>query len=72
MSKYIVRADFYPNGAIILPLGITDEHGSTLYIDKVIRSERLTNYPSSFQFDCIAKDKEVVLKLNEYNWELVE
>ena len=55
MSKYIVRADFYPNGAII-PLGITDEHGSTLYIDKVIRSERLTNYPSSLQFDCIAKD----------------
>lgn len=29
--NYIVRADFYPSGSI-LPLGITDECGNTLYI----------------------------------------
>ena len=42
---YIVRADYYPNGEIV-PLGITDHNGNTLYLNEMemIRTPGINNF----------------------------
>lgn len=37
--EYIVRADYYPDGEII-PLGITDCHGNSMFVNKIIETIR--------------------------------
>ena len=50
MSKYyIVRADFYPDGNII-PLGITDKSGKTIFIDQVQKMERKSFGPKQYEY----------------------
>lgn len=49
--KYIVRADFYPNGEII-PLGITDCHGNSIYVNTI--TETVRTKENNFRFKCSA------------------
>ena len=43
--NYIVRADYYPNGEVV-PLGITDHNGNTLYLKEMemSRSPGVNNF----------------------------
>lgn len=47
--EYIVRADFYPNGEII-PLGITDCHGNSIYVNKITKTTRTKE--NNIRFKC--------------------
>lgn len=38
-TDYTVRADFYPDGDII-PLGITDSHGNSYFVNRIIEIMR--------------------------------
>ena len=49
--EYIVRADFYPNGEII-PLGITDCNGNSIFVNKIIETVRTKE--NNFRFKCSA------------------
>lgn len=63
--KYIVRADYYPNGEII-PLGITDCHGNSLYVREVITTICEEN---SCRFNCrMSDDREITLVLSNNKW----
>ena len=71
MSKYyIVRADFYPDGNII-PLGITDKSGKTIFIDQVQKMERKSFGPKQYEyiFSCLVSKKEVILRFIDNKWE---
>lgn len=65
MEKYIVRADFYPNGRII-PLGITDETGNTMFVNK-IKDNRI-NSKNEFEFDCIIDEIDMLLIFKNGKW----
>ena len=47
--EYIVRADFYPNGEII-PLGITDCYGNSMFVNRVIETTRIKE--NNIRFKC--------------------
>lgn len=65
-KDYIVRADFYPNGNIIIPLGITDETGNTKYID---RSEQIfTDLHGVYKFNCLIGTENVRLEFDKGSW----
>jgi hypothetical protein len=55
---YIVRADFYPNGDII-PLGITDCNGNSIFVNKVTETTRTKE--NSIRFKCSASGGRVFL-----------
>lgn len=56
--EYIVRADFYPNGEII-PLGITDCYGNSLFVGRVIKVIKITE--NNIHFKCSANENKVLL-----------
>lgn len=64
-TQFIVRADFYPDGNII-PIGITDRNGDTIWIQKVRKVNCVGTH--DFQFDCIAHRKNVTLLLTNNHW----
>lgn len=64
-NKYIVRADFYPNGTVV-PLGITKGDGTTIYIKKTIESEVKDN--NELEFKCLTEKGECKLLLNCNRW----
>ena len=56
--EYIVRADFYPNGEII-PLGITDCHGNSIYVNKITETTRTKE--NNIRFKCSVSEGRVFL-----------
>ena len=61
--EYIVRADFYPNGEII-PLGITDCHGNSIFVNRVIKVIKITE--NNIYFKCSASgNRELLLSFAE-------
>lgn len=54
--EYIVRADFYPNGKII-PLGITDCNGNSIFVNKII--ETIRTKENNIRFKCSASGGRV-------------
>ena len=65
---YIVRADYYPNGEIV-PLGITDHNGNTLYLNEMemIRTPGINN----FRFVCLtSSNKKIILLYSEGKWNI--
>lgn len=55
--EYIVRVDFYPNGEII-PLGITDCHGNSIFVNRVIKVIKITE--NNIHFRCSASGNRVL------------
>ena len=55
--EYIVRADFYPNGEII-PLGITDCHGNSIFVNRVIKVIKIAE--NNIHFKCSASENRVL------------
>lgn len=66
-SSYIVRADHYPNGEII-PLGITNLHGETLYIDRVIENKKVDS--CTYFFHCKSKEKDFFMTYHNNKWNI--
>lgn len=68
--EYIVRADFYPNGEII-PLGITDCHGNSIFVNRVIETTRIKE--NNIRFKCSVSGGEVLfLSFVENKWTVSE
>lgn len=64
--EYIVRADFYPNGEII-PLGITDCHGNSIFVNRVIKVIKITE--NNIYFKCSASgNRELFLSFAGGKW----
>lgn len=64
-NKYIVRADFYPEGDIV-PLGITIVGGDTIYVTRVI--EKKQKCINEFEFKCLTRYGECTLTLTNNKW----
>lgn len=64
-KSFIVRADFYPNGEII-PLGITDSHGDTDFVQK--SKEVFSSGNSMKCFECVTKRGQFFLKFKNGKW----
>ncbi len=65
---YIVRADYYPSGEVI-PLGITDRNGNTLYLKEteISASTGINN----FRFVCLtSSNKKIILIFSEGKWNI--
>ncbi len=56
--KYIVRADFYPDGEIV-PLGITDCHGNSKFVSRIIEIAKTND--NAIHFKCTTDGSEVFL-----------
>ena len=69
-NYYIVRADFYPDGNII-PLGITDRSGKTMFIDQVMKMERKSfgSDQHEYIFSCLVNREEIILRFIDNKWE---
>lgn len=65
VQEYIVRADFYPEDQII-PLGITDKNGNTVYIQKIVsvRNDEILGRV----FDCVADIGRCILTFKNSRW----
>lgn len=64
--EYIVRADFYPNGEII-PLGITDCHGNSIFVSRVIKVIKITE--NNIYFKCsVSGNRELFLSFAGGKW----
>lgn len=72
-KKYIVRADFYPNGQIN-PLGVTTFDGRTIYINHVIfyKTEILENGSTQNIFHCCTNDGLLTLGFTNNQWNLID
>lgn len=68
-NSYIVRADHYPDGCII-PLGVTDSSGKTMYIDRVIDIN--TDNSKRIKYLCKTKEKMFVLTYVNSKWAIEE
>lgn len=64
-GNFIIRADFYSCGNVI-PLGITDENGNTLYIEKIIET-KYTNH-NELRIKCLAEKNIYILTLKNNHW----
>lgn len=64
-KNFIIRVGFYPNGKII-PLGITDNSGNTVYIQK--SKEIFSNENGTKYFECMTKKGYLFLKLKNNKW----
>lgn len=64
-NKYIVRADFYPDGNVI-PIGLTDSSGNTLWIQKIKKKSYIGT--SDYQFECVANGRNITLLLKDNHW----
>lgn len=58
--NYIVRADYYPNGEIV-PLGITDYQGNSLYLKKLTTTKRAGK--QEFRFECLTSNGQRIVLL---------
>ena len=68
--EYIVRADFYPNGEII-PLGITDCHGNSIFVNRITETVRIKE--NNIRFKCSASGSRVfLLSFVESKWTVSE
>ncbi len=67
-QKYIVRADFYPDGTVV-PLGLTNEDGNTLYVKKIRKIDVLG--PGEYKIYCIADKTPFVLLFKDNKWTCV-
>lgn len=64
--EYIVRADFYPNGEII-PLGITDCYGNSIFVNRVI--ETIRTKENNIRFKCsVSGDRVFFLFFVKSKW----
>lgn len=63
-DKYIIRADFYPNGDIV-PLGITNTRGKTIFIKKIDKIERSGE---EYRFFCSTNEFNLLLTLRNNTW----
>ena len=68
-NRYIVRADFYPDGEI-LPLGITDSWGGTHFFRQVKRI--VMGKARRHKFECISDEKLFVLLFDGEKWLVIE
>lgn len=68
-NKYIVRADFYPDGSVV-PLGLTNEQGKTLYVKRINKISVVGM--DEYEFDCIADETNFVLFLKDNKWTCVK
>lgn len=66
-KSFIVRADFYPSGEII-PLGITDSHGDTAFMQK--SKEVFIGGNHTKCFECVTKMDQFFLKFKNGKWYL--
>lgn len=64
-EEYIVRADFYPDGEII-PLGITDCQGNTIYVKK--SKMVFSNGKDARRFECVAESRHFSLEFRNSKW----
>lgn len=65
-KEYTVRADFYPCGEII-PLGITDCQGNSLFIQKTIKVQKVEK--GGLLFECLANNKrKLLLTFKDNKW----
>lgn len=68
--EYIVRADFYPNGKII-PLEITDCHGNSIFVNRIIETIRVKE--NNIRFKCsVIGGKVFFLSFAESKWTVSE
>lgn len=68
--EYIVRADFYPNGEII-PLGITDCYGNSMFVNRVIETTRIKE--NNIRFKCsVSGGRVFFLSFVESKWAISE
>jgi len=66
-QSYIVRADHYPDEKIV-PLGITNSHGETTYIDRVVESIKLDS--CTYFFRCKSKDIYINITYHDFKWKI--
>lgn len=64
-KSYIVRADFYPDGSII-PIGLTDSSGNTLWVQKITKRSYIGT--CDYQFECVANGRDITLLLKNNHW----
>ena len=69
MTKYIVRADFYPSGEI-RPLGITDGYGDTVFIQK--SKEAFSNSDGTKGFQCLTNKGQFFLIFKNGKWDVTD
>ena len=68
--EYIVRADFYPNGEII-PLGITDCNGNSIYVNKITETTRIKE--NNIRFKCsVSEGRVFLLSFMKNRWAVSE
>ena len=69
-NRYIVRADYYPDGNII-PLGINDLSGTTFYIEQVCSVKKKISATGQlvYKFVCIADKKKITLLFKNNKWD---
>lgn len=61
-----VRVDFYPTGDI-LPLGVTNSRGNSLFIDKIVKVEKLAT-KDVVKYFCLSNGSPLVLVYNRGVW----
>lgn len=64
---YIIRADFYPNGEVV-PLGLTDKYGNSLYVQKAKRIKK--GGDKDCCFECLANGERFLLTFRGDKWEV--
>ena len=62
---FIVRADFYPNGEIV-PLGITDGQGDTVFIQQ--SKDAFSDEVGTKRFECVTKAGKLCLEFRNGKW----
>ena len=68
--NYIVRADYYPNGEVV-PLGITDGQGNSLFLKKIKAYRELED--NSLSFECLTNSNQtVILSFIDGKWVVKE
>lgn len=67
--KYIIRADFYPDGRI-MPLGVTDDCGNTSFIKKIIKVEKISL--NKYKFYCITDNGDMLIIYNKGEWRCIK
>ena len=64
-QNYTVRADFYPDGSV-LPIGLTDNNGETIYLESVQRL--VESNKEDLLFHCTANGETIVLVFSNRMW----
>lgn len=70
--RFIVRVDYYPNGSIV-PIGVTNESGESIYIDQIERIDRYisTSGNAEYHFLCRSKTRLFWLVFCDNRWNIL-